>query len=65
MNSNGVGLGLYICRQIVNQFGGNICVRSRVGEGSTFYFNFEIENANIQAAQRLESFEASVEEEIC
>jgi signal transduction histidine kinase len=32
----GLGLGLYICRQIAEEHGGTISVRSRVGEGSTF-----------------------------
>jgi two-component system NtrC family sensor kinase len=34
--ANGVGLGLNICKQIVEGHGGKICVRSKIGEGSTF-----------------------------
>ena len=33
----GLGLGLYICRQIAEEHGGTINVTSRVGEGTTFH----------------------------
>ena len=41
--TGGAGLGLSICKFLVELFGGNIKVNSRIGRGTTFAFDMELE----------------------
>ena len=48
--NNGAGLGLAICRQIVDRMGGRIWAENNPGRGATFAFDLEVERTQVEAA---------------
>ncbi|MCR8560226.1 response regulator [Mucilaginibacter sp. BJC16-A38] len=44
----GIGLGLAICRKLVQLMGGDIKIKSKIGEGSAFYFTLPFKKGELQ-----------------
>lgn len=43
INLEGIGLGLFLCKQIIHAHNGNVWAESEEGNGSTFYFSIPLE----------------------
>ncbi len=48
----GLGIGLYICKNIVERHDGKMWAESKVGEGSTFYFSLPMIEHSIPANEK-------------
>jgi signal transduction histidine kinase/AmiR/NasT family two-component response regulator len=46
----GAGLGLAICRQVIDRMGGRLWAENNPGRGATFAFDLEVERTQVEAA---------------
>jgi PAS domain S-box-containing protein len=51
-SGQGLGLGLYICRTLITQHGGEVGVESVPGQGATFWFTLPLEKSPLPCERR-------------
>jgi signal transduction histidine kinase len=51
-NVSGIGLGLCICKAVVEQFKGKIDFVSEPGIGTTFMFTFQLEGVDLDEEEK-------------
>lgn len=56
MRFEGLGLGLYICAEILRRHGGSFWIESEVGRGSTFYFRLPVAQTGKQEVIRTTTY---------
>ena len=47
-NINGIGIGLVICKMIVEKFKGQIGFKSKYMKGTEFFFTFELNKNDVR-----------------
>jgi len=52
-DETGTGLGLLLCKELVESQGGQIRVKSIEGEGSTFSFTLKLSNEKATTAEEI------------
>jgi len=52
LNTNGIGLGLHICKMIVEQFGGIITCKSIWGEGTSFILLIALDDSEDKSQEK-------------
>ncbi|WP_337044544.1 response regulator [Emticicia sp. 17c] len=64
-HSGGTGLGLAICKRLTEMMGGQIGVKSKVGEGAEFFFEVPFENTDLKPVLLGDLFNKYSETDTC
>ncbi|MFD1927804.1 ATP-binding protein [Sporosarcina siberiensis] len=59
-SGSGIGLGLVVCKQLVELHGGEITVESNLGKGSVISFTLPLANAKLVESERISETAASI-----